>query len=162
MSRSVMGALPARAHTGKSRNEDAGGFFSGLLWGLGFALAGAVLSLFLGAVIANGAADPDALFLPFGFGALVICALAGGLGIGLKCPNAVLPCALLLGCILLGLGLVAGLFFGADARQALTLGLGLGASLSIRAGVVAIMCASAALTQQVKNKIKSQPKRKRR
>ena len=162
MSRSVMGALPARAHTRKSRNEDAGGFLSGLLWGLGFALAGAVLSLFLGAVIANGAADPDALFLPFGFGALVICALTGGLGIGLKCPNAVLPCALLLGCILLGLGLVAGLFFGVDARQALTLGLGLGASLGIRAGVVAIMCASAALTQQVKNKIKSQPKRKRR
>ena len=162
MSRSVMGALPARAHTGKSRNEDAGGFLSGLLWGLGFALAGAVLSLFLGAVIANGAADPDALFLPFGFGALVICALTGGLGIGLKCPNAVLPCALLLGCILLGLGLVAGLFFEAEAREALTLGLGLGASLGLRAGFVALICAAAALTQQMKEKIQSQPKRKRR
>ena len=161
MSRSVMGALPARAHTGKSRNEDAGGFLSGLLWGLGFALAGAVLSLFLGAVIANGAADPDALFLPFGFGALVICALAGGLGIGLKCPNAVLPCALLLGCILLGLGLVAGLFFGADARQALTLGLGLGASLGLRAGFIALICAAAVLTQQIKDKITSQPRRRR-
>ena len=161
MSRSVMGALPARAHTGKSRNEDAGGFLSGLLWGLGFALAGAVLSLFLGAVIANGAADPDALFLPFGFGALVICALAGGVGIGLKCPNAVLPCALLLGCILLGLGLVAGLFFGADARQALTLGLGLGASLGLRAGFIALICAAAVLTQQIKDKITSQPRRRR-
>ena len=161
MSRSVMGALPARAHTGKSRNEDAGGFLSGLLWGLGFALAGAVLSLLLGAVIANGAADPDALFLPFGFGALVICALAGGLGIGLKCPNAVLPCALLLGCILLGLGLVAGLFFGADARQALTLGLGLGASLGLRAGFIALICAAAVLTQQIKDKITSQPRRRR-
>jgi hypothetical protein len=156
-----MGALPARAHTGKSRNEDTGGFLSGLLWGLGFALAGAVLSLFLGAVIANGAADPDALFLPFGFGALVICALTGGLGIGLKCPNAVLPCALLLGCILLGLGLVAGLFFGADARQALTLGLGLGASLGLRAGFVAMICAAAVLTQQIKDKIASQPRRRR-
>ena len=161
MSRSVMGALPARAHTGKSRNEDAGGFLSGLLWGLGFALAGAVLSLFLGAVIANGAADPDALVMPFGFGALVICALAGGLGIGLKCPNAVLPCALLLGCILLGLGLVAGLFFGADARQALTLGLGLGASLGLRAGFIALICAAAVLTQQIKDKITSQPRRRR-
>ena len=135
---------------------------SGLLWGLGFALAGAVLSLFLGAVIANGAADPDALFLPFGFGALIICALAGGLGIGLQCKNAVLPCALLLGCILLGLGLVAGLFFEAEAREALTLGLGLGASLGLRAGFVALICAAAALTQQMKEKIQSQPKRKRR
>ena len=161
MSRSVMGALPARAHTGKSRNEDAGGFFSGLLWGLGFALAGAVLSLFLGAVIANGAADPDALFLPFGFGALVICALTGGVGIGLKCQNAVLPCALLLGCILLGLGLVAGLFFEAEAREALTLGLGLGASLGLRAGFVALICAAAVLTQQIKDKITSQPRRRR-
>ena len=162
MSRSVMGALPARAHTRKSRNEDAGGFLQGLLWGLGFALAGAVLSLFLGAVIANGAADPDALFLPFGFGALIICALTGGLGIGLQCKNAVLPCALLLGCILLGLGLVAGLFFEAEAREALTLGLGLGASLGLRAGFVALICAAAALTQQMKEKIQSQPKRKRR
>ena len=161
MSRSVMGALPARAHTGKSRNEDAGGFLSGLLWGLGFAMAGAVLSLFLGAVIANGAADPDALFLPFGFGALIICALAGGVGIGLQCKNAVLPCALLLGCILLGLGLVAGLFFGADARQALTLGLGLGASLGLRAGFIALICAAAVLTQQIKDKITSQPRRRR-
>jgi hypothetical protein len=156
-----MGALPARAATGKSRNEDTGGFLSGILWGLGFALAGAVLSLFLGAVIANGAADPDALFLPFGFGALVICALAGGLGIGLQCKNAVLPCALLLGCILLGLGLVAGLFFGADARQALTLGLGLGTSLGLRAGFVAMICAAAVLTQQIKDKIASQPRRRR-
>ena len=156
MSRSVMGALPARAHTRKSRNEDAGGFLQGLLWGLGFALAGAVLSLFLGAVIANGAADPDALFLPFGFGALIICALAGGLGIGLQCKNAVLPCALL------GLGLVAGLFFEAEAREALTLGLGLGASLGLRAGFVTLICAAAALTQQMKEKIQSQPKRKRR
>jgi hypothetical protein len=83
------------------------------------------------------------------------------LGIGLKCPNAVLPCALLLGCILLGLGLVAGLFFGADARQALTLGLGLGASLGIRAGFVAMICAAAVLTQQIKDKIASQPRRRR-
>ena len=161
MSRSVLGALPARTHTGKSSNEDTGGFLQGLLWGLGFALAGAVLSLFLGAVIANGAADPDALFLPFGFGALVICALAGGLGIGLKCPNAVLPCALLLGCILLGLGLVAGLFFEAEAREALTLGLGLGASLGLRAGFIALICAAAVLTQQIKDKITSQPRRRR-
>ena len=153
-----MGVLPAHTHKVNRTNEYAGGFLQGLLWGLGFALAGAVLSLFLGAVIANGAADPDALVMPFGFGALVICALAGGLGIGLKCPNAVLPCALLLGCILLGLGLVAGLFFGADARQALTLGLGLGASLGLRAGFVALICASAALTVQIKSKLREMPR----
>ena len=160
MSKSVMRALPSHAHTKKSKKEDAGGFSSGLLWGLGIAVTGAVLSLLLGAVVASRAADPDALFLPFGFGALVICALAGGLGIGLKCKNAVLPCALLLGCILLGLGLVAGLFFGADARQALTLGLGLGASLGLRAGFVALICASAALTVQIKSKLQARPRRR--
>ena len=158
MSRSVMGVLPAHTHKFNRTNEDAGGFLQGLLWGLCFALAGAVLSLFLGAVIANGAADPDALFLPFGFCALIICALAGGVGIGLQCKNAVLPCALLLGCILLGLGLAAGLFFGADAREALTLGLGLGASLGLRAGFVALICASAALTVQIKSRLREMPR----
>ena len=162
MSRSVMGALPARAHTSKSRNEDTGGFLSGLVFGIGVSLAGAVLSLLLGAAIANSATDPDALVMPFGFGALVICALTGGVGIGLKCQNAVLPCALLCGCVLLGMGIVAGLFFGSETRQALTMGLGLGASLGIRAGFVALICVAAGLTQQIKEKIHSQPKRRRR
>ena len=158
MSRSVMGALPARAHTSKSRNEDTGGFLSGLVFGIGASLAGAVLSLLLGAAIANGATDPDALVVPFGFGALMLSALAGGLGVGLRCHSAVLPCALLCGCVLLGIGLVAGLFFGSETRQALTMGLGLGASLGIRAGFVAIMCASAALTAQIKSKLQARPR----
>ena len=158
MSRSVMGALPARAHTSKSRNEDTGGFLSGLVFGIGASLAGAVLSLLLGAAIANGATDPDALVVPFGFGALMLSALAGGLGVGLRCHSAVLPCALLCGCVLLGIGLVAGLFFGSETRQALTMGLGLGASLGIRAGFVAIMCASAALTAQIKSKLRARPR----
>ena len=160
MSRSVMGALPARAHTSKSRSEDTGGFLSGLVFGIGVSLAGAVLSLLLCAAIANSATDPDALVMPFGFGALVICALTGGVGIGLKCRDAVLPCALLCGCVLLGLGFVAGLFFGSETRQALTMGLGLGASLGIRAGFVAIMCASAALTAQIKSKLRARPRRR--
>ena len=162
MSRSVMGALPARTHASRSKNEDTGGFLSGLVRGLGLSTAGAVLSLLLGAMIANACADPDALIMPLGFGALVVCALLGGVGIGLKCQNAVLPCALLLGCILLGLGLVAGLFFGSEARDSLTLGLGLGASLCLRAGFIALICAAAVLTQQIKDKIQSQPKRRRR
>ena len=158
MSRSVMGALPARAHRTTGKSEDTGGFLSGLVFGIGVSLAGAVLSLLLGAAIANGATDPDALVVPFGFGALMLSALAGGLGVGLRCHSAVLPCALLGGCVLLGIGLVAGLFFGSETRQALTMGLGLGASLGIRAGFVAIMCASAALTAQIKSKLQAMPR----
>ncbi len=161
MSRSVMGLLPAHAHKTKSKGQESGGFVQGLVWGLGMSVAGAAVTLFLGALIANASADPDALMIPFGFAALVVCCLLGGLGVGLRCHSAVLPCALLLGCVLLGLGIVAGLFYGSEARQTLTLSLGLGASLGIRAGFVAMMCASAALTQQIKEKIKSQPKRRR-
>ena len=158
MSRSVMGALPARTHHTNRANEETGGFLSGLLWGLGFAVVGAGVFLASGAAIATGAEDPDAWTVPMGFAALVLCALLGGLGIGLKCHNAVLPCALLLGCVLLGLGLVAALFFGNEARHALTLGLGLGASLGIRAGFVSLICASAALTTQIKGKLQAIPR----
>ena len=160
MSRSVMGALPARTHKANRSREDTGGFLSGLLWGACFAVAGAVLSLLLGALVANGAADPDAWSLPLGFVALSVCALLGGLGIGWKTSNATLPCALLLGCILLGLGIVVSLFFGSEARQTLTLGLGLGASLGIRAGFVALICAAAVLTAQIKSKLQARPRRR--
>ncbi len=136
MSRSVMGALPARTHRTTGKGEDTGGFVPGLILGLCLCAAVAVLSLLVGALIAYKSSDPDALIAPLGFGALVLAALAGGLGVGL----------------------FASLFFGADARQALTLGLGLGASLGIRAGVVAIMCASAALTAQIKSKLQARPR----
>ena len=162
MSRSVMGALPARTHRTTGKSEDTGGFVPGLILGLCLCSAAAVLSLLAGTLIAYKSSDPDALIAPLGFGSLVLAALAGGLGVGLKCQSAVLPCALLLGCILLGLGLVAGLFFEAEAREALTLGLGLGASHGLRAGFVTLICAAAALTQQMKEKIQSQPKIKRR
>ena len=158
MSRSVMGALPARAHTAKASKEDHGGFLPGLIWGLGISIAGAVLFLLAGAAVANACADPDVLIAPLGFGALVACALFGGIGVGLKTQNALLPCAMLCGCILLGLGLLLGLCFGGEARQTLTLGLGLGASLGIRAGFVALVCASAALTAQVKSKLQARPR----
>ncbi len=160
MSRSVMGALPARTHRTTGKSEDTGGFVPGLIFGLCLCAAVAVLALLLGALIAYKSIDPDALIAPLGFGALVLAALAGGLGVGLRCNAAMLPCALLCGCIFVGAGLFASLFFGADARQALTLGLGLGASLGIRAGVVAIMCASAALTAQIKSKLQARPRRR--
>ncbi len=160
MSRSVMGALPARAHTTKGKREDTGGFVQGLVWGLGMSVAGSVIFLFLCAMIANAGNDPDALIAPLGFSAIVMCCLLGGLGVGLKCQNAVLPCALLLGCVLLGLGLAVGLLFGSEVRQALTLELGLGASLGVRAGFVAVLCAAAALTSQIKSKLQARPKRR--
>lgn len=159
MSRSVMGALPARAqHKTNRTGEGSGGFLSGLIWGLCFAAAGAVTLLLLGALIASKAPDPDAWSMPLGLGALFACALLGGLGVGLKTSNAILPCALLLGCVLLGLGLLASLFFGSEVRQTLSLGLGLGASLGIRAGFVALICAAAVLTQQVKGKLQARPR----
>ena len=158
MSRSVMGALPARTPRPTGKSEDTGGFVPGLILGLCLCAAVAVLALLLGALIAYKSSDPDALIAPLGFGALVLAALAGGLGVGLRCHSAVLPCALLCGCVLLGIGLVAGLFFGSETRQALTMELGLGASLGIRAGFVAIMCASAALTAQIKSKLQARPR----
>ena len=130
----------------------------GLVWGLGMCAAVAVLSLLACALIAYRSSDPDALFIPLGFGALALSCLAGGLGVGLRCNHAVLPCALLCGCIFVGMGLVLGLFFGAEARQNLTLGLGLGASLGLRAGFVALICASAALTVQIKSKLREMPR----
>lgn len=158
MSRSVIRALPTRTHNAKGSAEGTGGFLSGLLWGLGMSAAGAVLTLLIGAAIANACADPNALIPPLGFCALVVCALLGGMGIGLRCNAALLPCSLLLGCILLGLGIVVSLFFGSEARQTLTLGLGLGASLGIRAGFVALICAAAALTAQIKSKLQARPR----
>ena len=153
--------LPAHthAHTHKVKStESAGGFVQGLVWGLGMCALMAVLSLLLCALIAYKSGDPDALIPPLGFGVLALSCLAGGMGVGLRCNHAVLPCALLCGCAFVGAGLVLGLFFGADARQAMTLGLGLGASLGIRAGAVALFCAAAALTTQIKSKMREMPR----
>ena len=169
MNRSVRGVLPAHTHTHTHTHthaqthkvkstESAGGFVQGLVWGLGMCAAVAVLSLLACALIAYRSSDPDALFIPLGFGALALSCLAGGLGVGLRCNHAVLPCALLCGCIFVGMGLVLGLFFGTDARQNLTLGLGLGASLGIRAGAVILFCAAAVLTTQVKGKLQAMPR----
>ncbi len=161
MNRSVRGMLPAHTHahthTSKS-NQATGGFVSGMLWGLGMCAAVAVLLLLACALIAYKSSDPDALIAPLGFGVLALSCLAGGLGVGLRCNHAVLPCAMLCGCAFVGTGLVLGLFFGAEARQAMTLGLGLGASLGIRAGAVALFCAAAALTTQVKGKLREMPR----
>ena len=165
MNRSVRGILPARAqahthaHTHKVKStESSGGIVSGMLWGLGACALMAVLSLLVCALIAYKSGDPDALIAPLGFGALALSCLAGGMGVGLRCNHAVLPCAMLCGCAFVGAGLVLGLFFGADARQAMTLGLGLGASLGIRAGAVALFCAAAALTTQIKSKMREMPR----
>ena len=161
MNRSVRGILPTHthAHTHKVKStESSGGIVLGMLWGLGACAAVAVLSLLVCALIAYKSGDPDALIAPLGFGALALSCLAGGMGVGLRCNHAVLPCALLCGCAFVGAGLVLGLFFGADARQAMTLGLGLGASLAIRAGAVILFCAAAALTTQIKSKMREIPR----
>ena len=161
MNRSTKGILPAHTHAQTHKvksSESTGGFVQGLVWGLGMCAAVALLLLLACALIAYKSNDPDALIAPLGFGALAISCLAGGLGVGLRCHSAVLPCALLCGCIFVGMGLVLGLFFGAEARQAMTLGLGLGASLGIRAGAVILFCAAAALTTQVKGKLWEMPR----
>ena len=155
MNRSLM---PARTHTAKTKPDAQGGFASGLVWGLILCAATALLLLLASALVATKSQDPDALIAPLGFGALVLSCLAGGIGIGLRCDAAVLPCAMLCGCIFVGAGLILGLFFGAEARQSLTLGLGLGASLGIRAGAVILFCAAAALTTQVKGKLQAIPR----
>ena len=161
MNRSVKGMLPAHthAHTHKVKStESSGGIVLGMLWGLGACAAVAVLSLLVCALIAYKSSDPDALIPPLGFGALALSCLAGGMGVGLRCNHAVLPCAMLCGCAFVGAGLVLGLFFGTETRQAMTLGLGLGASLGIRAGAVILFCAAAVLTTQVKGKLQALPR----
>ena len=157
MNRSVKGMLPARAHVKAKQSQPKGGFAQGLLWGMALCTLGGLASLLLGALIAYVSPDPDALIMPFGFGAMVLSCLLGGIGVGLKCDSAILPCSLLCGCIYTGLGLVLGLFFGSELRQTLTLGLGLGASLGIRAGAVALFCAAAVLSEQIKSKLSMRP-----
>lgn len=160
MNRSVKGILPARAHKAE-RAQSSDSFASGALWGMVLCASGGLASLLLGALVAYFSPDPDALILPLGFGAMVLSCLLGGLGVGLRCNSAILPCSLLCACIYVGLGLVLGLFFGGELRQSLTLGLGLGASLGLRAGLVALFCASAVLTAQIKGKIAAKPRRHR-
>lgn len=161
MNRSAMGILPARAHTPARASGNQGNFARGILWGMALCTLGGLGSLLAGALFAYLSPDPDALILPLGFGATVLSCLLGGLGVGLKCDSAILPCSLLCGCIYTGLGLLLGLFFGGELRQTLTLGLGLGASLGIRAGLVALFCASAVLTAQIKGKLAARPRRHR-
>ena len=160
MNRSVKGILPARAHKAE-RAQSGGSFAAGALWGMAFCTVGGIILLVAGALIAYFTPDPNALILPLGFGAMVLSCLLGGLGVGIKCDSAILPCSLLCACIYVGLGLLLGLFFGGELRQSLTLGLGLGASLGIRAGLVALFCASAVLTAQIKGKIAARPRRHR-
>ncbi len=158
MNRLVKGMLPARAHT--ERGASGTGFASGVMVGTVLSLACTVASALLAALIAYLQSDPDALILPLGFAVAVLSPLVGGLGIGLKCKSGILPCALLCGCIYVGIGLLIGFLFFGTLRQTLSLGLGLGASLGIRAGLVALFCASAALTRQIRDKIGNQPKRR--
>ena len=159
MNRSVKSMLPAS--TRKADKVTSTGFASGALWGMVLCASGGLASLLLGALVAYFSPDPDALILPLGFGAMVLSCLLGGLGVGLKCDSAILPCSLLCACIYVGLGLLLGLFFGGELRQTLSLGLGLGASLGLRAGLVALFCASAVLTTQIKGKIAARPRRHR-
>ncbi len=160
MNRSAKGILPARVREAE-RAQSSGSFASGALWGMAFCAVGGLILLVAGAVIAYYSPDPNALILPLGFGAMVLSCLLGGLGVGLKCDSAILPCSLLCGCIYIGLGLLLGLFFSGELRQTLSLGLSLGASLGIRAGLVALFCASAVLTAQIKGKIAARPRRHR-
>lgn len=160
MNRSIKGVLPARVRSGGEKAAK-GSFARGLLWGMAFCAVSGLAALLLGAAAASLSPDPNALVLPMGFGALVISCLLGGLGAGLGCGRAPLPCSLLCGCIYIGLGLLLGLFFGGELRQSLTLGLGLGASLGIRTGLVALFCASAVLTVQLKEKLQATRPRRR-
>lgn len=162
MNRSVMHSslLPMRTHK-KVQQSPSGSFTGGLLWGMAFCCAGGFAAILLSALIAYLSPDPDALILPLGFGAMVLSCLLGGLGVGLKCDSALLPCSLLCGCIYIGLGLVLSLFFGSELRQALTLGLSLGAALGIRAGLVVLFCAGAVLTRQIRAKLHTPVRRRR-
>lgn len=153
--------IPTRARTKETARSESGGFASGILYGLAFCAVSGLAALILSAIIAYASPDPDALITPLGFGAMILSCLLGGVGVGLKCRSGVLPCALVTGCAYVGLGLLLGLFFGGELREALTLGLGLGASLGIRAGLVALFCAAAALIVQIKAKLASQPRRLR-
>ncbi|MBQ7380002.1 MAG: hypothetical protein IJW70_10055 [Clostridia bacterium] len=163
MNRSAKGIIPVRTHTNKgspSRAAFGNNFTSGLLWGLALCFTSGFATLLIGALVAYLSPDPDAWIAPLGFGAMVLSCLLGGLGVGLKNDSAILPCSLLCGCIYVGLGLLLGLFFGSEARQSLTLGLGLGASLGIRAGLIALFCTSAVLTTQIKSKLQARPRRR--
>ena len=152
--------LPAQARAHQNSHPEGAGIVRGILSGSAFCAASALISLLLAAAIAYASPDPDALIAPLGFGATVLCCLAGGLGTGIGCRSGVLFCALLSGCAFVGISLLSGVFFGGEARQALTLGLGLGANLGIRAGLVALFCASAVLTSQVKEKLTNRPHRR--
>ena len=156
MNRSVRSIIPARKHA--SSAPSSGSFAAGLLWGLALCFAGGLIALLIGALIAYLSPDPDAWIMPLGFGAMALSCMLGGMGVGIKCESAVLPCALLCSCIYVGLGLLLGVFFGGELRQTLTLGLGLGASLGIRAGLAALICASAVLTMQLKSKLQARPR----
>ena len=153
--------LPAHAKISAKTQPASHGFVSGILWGMAFCTSGGLAFLLLGSLIAFLSPDPDALIPPLGFGAMILSCLLGGIGIGLRCDQALLPCSLLCGCIYVGFGLLLGLLFGTELRQALTLGLGLVASLGIRAGLVALFCAAAVLTSQIKGKLSIRPKRHR-
>lgn len=154
--------LPARMHARKTAEPTSTGFWRGIPAGLGASSITALCLLLLSAIIAYASPDPDALIAPLGFAGMILSCLAGGMGVGIGCRSGVLPCALLCSCAYLGLSLLLGLFFGGELRQSLTLGLGLGASLGIRAGLVALFCAAALLTAQVKDKFTNRPHGNRR
>lgn len=152
--------LPMQARVREKNQPESGGLARGVLYGLAFCAVTALGSLLVAAAVAYASPDPDALTLPLGFGATVLCCLAGGLGVGLKARSGVLPCALVSGCAFVGLSLLLSTFFGGELRQSLTLGLGLGASFGIRAGLVVLFCAAAVLTSQIKEKLTSRPRRR--
>ncbi len=154
--------LPMQARTREKTRPESGGLVRGVLYGLAFCAVTALASLLAAAAIAYASPDPDALTLPLGFGAMVLSCLAGGLGVGLGCRSGVLVSSLLSGCAFVGLSLLLSMFFGSDLRQSLTLGLGLGASFGIRAGLIALFCAAAILTAQIKDKFSNRPHGNRR
>ena len=160
MNRSIKGILPAKSARASKETQGAG-FASGVLWGMALCFASGLILLIIGAAVAYLSPDPDAWIMPLGFVAMVLSCLAGGIGVGYKCNTGILPCSLLCGCIYICLGLLLGLFFGTELRQSLTLGLGLGASLGIRAGLVALFCAAAILTAQIKSKLGARPRKRR-
>ena len=154
--------LPMQAHVREKSEPENGGLARGVLYGLAFCAVTALVSLLLAAVIAYASPDPDALIAPLGFGVMVLSCLAGGLGVGLGCRSGVLVSALLSGCAFVGLSLLLGVFFGGELRQSLTLGLGLGASLGIRAGLVVLYCAAALLTSLIPRQKQTRPHKRTR
>ncbi len=147
--------LPARRSVSKKTEPTGAGFWRGVPAGLGASAVTALGLLLLFSIIAYASPDPDALIAPLGFAGIILSCLAGGVGVGLGCRSGVLPCALLCSCAYLGLCLLLGLFFGGELRQTLTLGLGLGASIGIRAGLCVLFCAAAVLTSVLHAKLRA-------